>query len=367
MEYEVIIVGGGPAGIFAALTLCKLGVDDVLLIEQGKDLQERERAESKDILRGWGGAGAYSDGKLTISTDVGGHLGEFLNQKTLHELLVSADKMYVEYGAPDRVFGDISPEVEELADRARQADLEFLPTRIRHIGTDNCRNVLANMYDTLSGRILIRTNCAVKSLVVDNNEIVGVTLENGEILRSRYVIVAPGRSEVISLAPEYITPQDGHEKQDCERMAAKRWVEQQADHFTPYSVTLLGHNLYCNQPLCQLILEKKFNFIFVCKPDSHQILYESSLDFSICALPKPDGVDTDSYQVKQKEQRRNLFPAPNYSLTKSFTFIWRGVGQYFRREIELENEFRRLRRKISTSRSNQEVEATTVIDPTSRD
>ena len=88
------------------------------------------------------------------------------------------------------------------------------------------------------------------------------------------VIVAPGRSEVISLVPEYITPQDGHEKQDCERMAAKRWVEQQADQFKPYSVTLLGDDLYSNQPLCQLILEKKFNFIFVCKPDSHQILYE---------------------------------------------------------------------------------------------
>ena len=88
------------------------------------------------------------------------------------------------------------------------------------------------------------------------------------------VIVAPGRSEVISLAPEYITPQDGHEKQDCERMAAKRWVEQQADHFKPYGVTLLGDDLYCNQPLCELILDQKFNFIFVCKPDSHQILYE---------------------------------------------------------------------------------------------
>ena len=88
------------------------------------------------------------------------------------------------------------------------------------------------------------------------------------------VIVAPGRSEVISLVPEYIIPQDGHEKQDCERMAAKRWVEQQAQRFKAHCVTLLGDDLYCNQPLCQLILEKKLNFIFVCKPDSHQILYE---------------------------------------------------------------------------------------------
>lgn len=88
------------------------------------------------------------------------------------------------------------------------------------------------------------------------------------------VIVAPGRSQVISLVPEYIVPQDGHDKQDCERMAAKRWVKQQASQFNPYSVTLLGDDLYSNQPLCQVILAEKFNFIFVCKPDSHQILYE---------------------------------------------------------------------------------------------
>jgi hypothetical protein len=88
------------------------------------------------------------------------------------------------------------------------------------------------------------------------------------------VIVAPGYSQVISLAPEYITPQDGHNKQDCERMAAQRWVKQHASQFKPYGVTLLGDDLYCNQPLCQLVLEQKLNFIFVCKPDSHQILYE---------------------------------------------------------------------------------------------
>ena len=88
------------------------------------------------------------------------------------------------------------------------------------------------------------------------------------------VIVAPGRSQVISLAPEYIVPQDGHDKQDCERLAAKRWIKQQASQFKPDSVTLLGDDLYSNQPLCQVVLAEKFNFIFVCKPDSHQILYE---------------------------------------------------------------------------------------------
>lgn len=88
------------------------------------------------------------------------------------------------------------------------------------------------------------------------------------------VIVAPGRSQVISLVPEYIVPQDGHDKQDCERVAAKRWIKQQACQFEPGSVTLLGDDLYSNQPLCQVILAHNFNFILVCKPESHQILYE---------------------------------------------------------------------------------------------
>lgn len=86
------------------------------------------------------------------------------------------------------------------------------------------------------------------------------------------VIVAPGKAEVIALPPEFITPQDGHEKQDCEQMAAKRWL---ASHARRYSdVTFLGDDLYCKQPLCELVLSYGCNFIFVCKPDSHKTLYE---------------------------------------------------------------------------------------------
>ena len=88
------------------------------------------------------------------------------------------------------------------------------------------------------------------------------------------VIVCPGRSEVIALPPEFIMPQDGHDKQDCERVAGKRWMDKHAKHVAPYGVTLLGDDLYSNHPLCQLALQQGFNFLFVCKPDSHATLYE---------------------------------------------------------------------------------------------
>ena len=88
------------------------------------------------------------------------------------------------------------------------------------------------------------------------------------------VLVAPGREKVITLEPEFITPQDGQEKQDCERNAAKRWLERNAHRFAAWQVTLLGDDLYCNQPFCEMSLAHKFNFILVCKPESHETLYE---------------------------------------------------------------------------------------------
>jgi hypothetical protein len=89
------------------------------------------------------------------------------------------------------------------------------------------------------------------------------------------VFVKPGQAQVLPLPPEFIVPQDGNEKQDCERVAAKRWLAQHQEHFPEYSVSYLGDDLYANQPLCQLIAEtyRQF-FIFVCKPESHSSLYE---------------------------------------------------------------------------------------------
>jgi hypothetical protein len=88
------------------------------------------------------------------------------------------------------------------------------------------------------------------------------------------VFVSPGNKKVISLPPEFITPQDGHSKQDCENAAAKRWLNQWALKYKALGITILGDDLYCKQPICNLILYHGLDFILICKPDSHKTLYQ---------------------------------------------------------------------------------------------
>lgn len=88
------------------------------------------------------------------------------------------------------------------------------------------------------------------------------------------VVVAPGKSVVFPLEPEFVTPQDGNKKQDCENRAAKRWIKKFGDRGRTLGTTFLGDDLYSHQPLCSLILKEKLNFIFVSKPQSHKTLYE---------------------------------------------------------------------------------------------
>ena len=88
------------------------------------------------------------------------------------------------------------------------------------------------------------------------------------------VLSAPGQKHVVCLEPEFITQQDGHDKQDCEQAAIKRWVQRHAEEFTPWSVTILTDDLHCHQPSCELFKKHHMYFILTCKEDSHTTLYE---------------------------------------------------------------------------------------------
>ena len=94
------------------------------------------------------------------------------------------------------------------------------------------------------------------------------------------VLVAPGQESVIALPPEFVVPQDGHKKQDCELAAAKRWLEQHGAHYAVRGVTYLGDDLYAHDPFCKLVREQNAHFLFTCKLDSHQTVYEWVDDLS---------------------------------------------------------------------------------------
>ncbi len=192
-DYDVVIIGAGPAGIFVSLTLTQMGIGRVLLIEQGKDIAERDRRSGRDLLCGWGGAGAYSDGKLNLSTEVGGFLNELIPTKKLETLLQEADKIYLSYGAPEKIYGANLAEIETLSANAQRVGLTFVPTLIRHMGTENCVSVLKKMRQDLIDNISIKTECRVEEILSNKNEVTGVRLTDGRVIHSRFVVAAPGR------------------------------------------------------------------------------------------------------------------------------------------------------------------------------
>ena len=192
--YEVVIIGAGPAGLFAALSLENLGVGKVLLVEQGPDLEERHRDTPGGLLCGWGGAGAFSDGKLILSPEVGGFLSDLIPLDDLNVLIQEVDSIYLSLGASPETYGGDPDTLELLKTKARHAGMIFIPTRLRHIGTENCQKILTRLKERLTGRVEIRTHCRAQRIMVKDGAVTGVVLDNEEVVGARYVIAAPGRS-----------------------------------------------------------------------------------------------------------------------------------------------------------------------------
>ena len=202
-HFDVVIIGAGPAGIFSALELARSGVTDVLVLEKGHGINQRgcparRRAcvgcETCDIMTGWGGAGAFSDGKLTLTTEVGGWLGDFVAREQLEELLDYADGLWLEFGATTEIHGPDPATAAELSREATLAGMRLIPMNIRHLGTERSPEVLDAMRVWLLEQgVTVRTDTPAAHILVDDGRVTGVELADGEIITAGAVIAAPGR------------------------------------------------------------------------------------------------------------------------------------------------------------------------------
>ncbi|MGI5879456.1 MAG: NAD(P)/FAD-dependent oxidoreductase [Syntrophomonadaceae bacterium] len=202
-NFDLIIVGAGPAGIFAALEITKTTDLNVLLLEKGKSVEQRQCLIGDDspfcrecrpcsIMSGWGGAGAFSDGKLTLTTEFGGWLNNYIGKDKLQKMIDYVDQIYVHYGAPDRLFGQDNEIVANLQSRVSRAGMKLIPACIRHMGTENTLHVLQNMRIFLDKKIEIHTGETVQDILVKNGAVTGVRTAANTYYAPR-VILAPGR------------------------------------------------------------------------------------------------------------------------------------------------------------------------------
>jgi len=204
LKYDVIIVGAGPAGIFSALELTEKNNLNILMLDRGPDINQRKCPASRGfecvhcepclLLSGWGGAGAFSDGKLTLSTEVGGWLNQYVSPKELGELVNHVDEIYLKFGATEHVYGTDIEKIEEIERKASLAGLKLIRQKIRHMGTERCAQTLRKMRQELNSKVEFKPKTDVKGLIVKNGTVEGVETVNGEKYFGKYVIVAPGRS-----------------------------------------------------------------------------------------------------------------------------------------------------------------------------
>ena len=205
MNYDVIIIGAGPSGIFCAYELKKQNKDlKVLIIEKGRSIEKRMCPKRKtlkcincspcSITTGFAGAGAFSDGKLSLSPDVGGYLPEILGYDKTLELIKEVDDIYLSFGADTKIYGiDKEKEIAKIRKKAINANLKLIECPIRHLGTEEGYKIYCKIQQHLLDMgVEILFNTMVTSLIINDNKICGVATDKDEYYASE-VVSAVGR------------------------------------------------------------------------------------------------------------------------------------------------------------------------------
>ena len=212
--YDVIIVGAGPAGVMCAYELAEKNAQlKILLLDKGHDIYTRkcpimDKKIDKcpvqkngfvacnpycSITNGFGGAGAYSDGKFNITSEFGGWMDEYIEPNTILELIRYADEINLKFGAPENLTNPNTDKVKEIEKRGLAVGLKLLRSELRHLGTEVNLKVLKNIYEYLKLKIDMAFKTEVKNIIVEAGKINGVTLVNQKQIKSDYVVIVPGR------------------------------------------------------------------------------------------------------------------------------------------------------------------------------
>ena len=214
MNYDVIVVGAGPAGIFTCYELMvKKPNLKVLLIDKGNDIYHRhcpiiEKKIEKcpvnregisscypacAITNGFGGAGAFSDGKFNITSEFGGWLTDYLPAQTVEELIEYVDEINLKHGATNQITDPYTEDVKEIEKKGYAVGLKLLRAKLRHLGTEQNIEIMKSIYETLKNKIDYLFRTEVIDLVIDNNTIKGIVLKDGKIINTKYLVLVTGR------------------------------------------------------------------------------------------------------------------------------------------------------------------------------
>ncbi len=209
MKYDIVIVGAGPAGIFTALELRNKGYSGtILLIEKGAAIEKRKCPKSKTgrcmsckpchITTGFSGAGAFSDGKLSLNYEVGGDLPDLIGADYTQELIDYADKIYLSFGADNKIEGvGHTEEIKEIRKRAIQAGLKLVDCPIRHLGTEKAQEIYYSIEQHLYQKnVEMRFQTECRDLLIENGTCIGIKILNKNVEETIYadhVIIAAGR------------------------------------------------------------------------------------------------------------------------------------------------------------------------------